>query len=137
MIFESNKPHISIFSKIISFNSPHIFLILKNFGSSGGTILNIEYDKELDSYFDKQPFKNMKNVFIAPSQSFVYPLDYKKNVDNSIHFKITYKYLSKTYIENHIVNFSQYHDIASVKFHSSRDLSELSEVLQESVIQDI
>lgn len=137
MIFEGNKPNISIFSKIISFNSPHIFLVLKNFGSSGGIILNIEYDEVLNTYFDKKPFENMKNVFIAPNQSFVYPLDYNENIDKTISFKITYKYLNKIYTENHIVNFSLYHDLACVKFHSSKDLSEISEILQEGLIQDI
>lgn len=137
MIFESNKPYISIFSKIISFNSPHLFLILKNFGTSGAIIVNIEYDEVLDSYFYKKPFENMKDVFIAPDQSYVYPIDNEENIDSIINFKVTYKYLGKIYTENHTVKFSQYHDVAVVKYHSSKDLKELSEVLQESVIQDI
>lgn len=137
MVFESNKPYISIFSKVISFSSPHLYLVLKNFGSSGATILNIDYNAELDTFFERKPFKNMKNVFIAPNQSFVYPLDFDKNIDSIINFKITYKYLNKTYVDNHCVNFSHYHDICFTKVHSSKDLRELSEVLQEIVMQDI
>lgn len=69
---------ISISDKIqiisIICTSPHIYLVLKNFGTSGATILNIEYDEVLDTYFKRKPFEHMQNIFIAPNQSFMYPL---------------------------------------------------------------
>lgn len=137
MIFESNKPYISIFSKVISFSSPHLYLVLKNFGASGAIILNIDYDEILDGYFERKPFKNMSNAFIAPNQSFVYPLTFDENLDKSINFTVTYKYLNKIYTESCIVNFSQYKDVCFIKTHSSKDIKELSEVLQEMIIQNI
>lgn len=137
MIFESNKPNISIFTKVISFSSPYLYLILKNFGNNGATIINIEYDNELNAYFERKPFKNMHNVFIAPNQSFVYPLDFDKDLDKSINFKIKYKYLKKDYVEICTVNLNHYKDICSTKIHNSNDLKELSEVLQEMTIQNI
>ena len=137
MIFESNKPNIVIFSKVISFTTPYSYLILKNFGNSGATILNIQCDKNLKSFFDRVPFKNIENTFIAPNQSFVYPLLPNIKLDETISFAINYKYLNKEYSENCIVTFEQYKDITYTKIHSSKDIKKLSDVLQEMVIQDI
>ena len=141
MIFESNKPNITIFSKVLYFTSPYPYLVLKNFGVSGATVLNIECDKELKNYLEREPFKNMKNVFIAPNQTFVYSLNYENfDYDKIFNFKITYKYLNKTYTEKHQVSFKQYLDIAYTKNHfrdCSNDTKELSNVFQEMIIQDI
>ncbi len=141
IIFESNKPSISIFSKVINFTSTNTYLVLKNFGISGATILNIECDTKISSYFSKIPFANLKNVYIAPNQSFLYPLPNtdKENLDKSFNFKITYKYLNKTYSENCNVAFNIYKDIAYIKTHisSSKDFKELSEILQEMTLQNI
>lgn len=83
----------------------------------------------------------MKNVFIAPNQTFVYSLNHENfNYDKVFNFKITYKYLGKTYTEEHQVTFNQYLDIAYTKIHfknSKIDTKELSDVLQEMIIQDI
>lgn len=137
MIFESNKPYISIFPKAISFSSPYIHLILKNFGNSGATILNIEYDDILNTYLSRKPFEHMKNVFIAPGQSYVYPLEPNKEPKECVTFKINYKYLNKTYVEHCIVNFNQFNDICYVKVHSSKDIKEISEILQEMTLQKL
>lgn len=137
IIFESNKPNIVIFSKVISFSSPYTYLILKNFGNSGATLLNVEYNKDLKSFFDRVPFKNLKNTFIAPNQSFIYPLLPNVELDKTISFTINYKYLNKEYSENCTVTFEHYKDIAYTKVHSSKDIKELSDILQEMVIQDI
>lgn len=137
MIFESNKPYISIFSKAISCQSTILYLVLKNFGKSGAIILNIDYDKNFDKNFDIPPFKNMENIFIAPNQSFAFPLDYNNNIDTIFNVQITYKYLNKIYIENHRVNFSHYLNIGFVKTHGSKDLKEISDILQEMIIQNI
>lgn len=136
MIFESSKPSISIFSKVVSFTSPYSFIVLKNFGSSGATILSIEYDDVLNTYLKRKPFEHMKNVFIAPNQSYVYPLEPHKEPDTIINFKITYKYLGKTYTENCAVNFEQFKDVCYVKVHSSKDIQELSDILQEMTFQN-
>ncbi len=137
MIFESSKPNITIFSKVIDFTSPHTFLILKNFGNSGAIILDIKYDEALKTFLKKEPFQHMKNIFIAPNQSFIFPLEKPDNIDKPINFKVTYKYLNKVYTENHIVSFSHYKDFCYLKVHNSKDLKELSEVLQEMTIQNI
>ena len=137
IIFESNKPNIVIFSKVISFSSPYTYLILKNFGNSGATLLNVESNKDLKSFFDRVPFKNLKNTFIAPNQSFIYPLLPDVELNKTISFTINYKYLNKKYSENCTVTFEHYKDIAYTKVHSSKDIKELSDVLQEMVIQDI
>lgn len=137
MIFESNKPNIVIFSKVISFTSPYSYLILKNFGNSGATILNIKCNKDLKSFFDRVPFKNLENTFIAPNKSFVYPLLPNVKLDETISFTINYKYLNKAYSENYVVTFEHYKDIAYTKVHSSKDIKELSDVLQEMIIQNV
>jgi hypothetical protein len=141
MIFESNKPNITIFSKILNFTSPYPFLVLKNFGVSGATILNIEYDGDLRNYLEREPFKNMKDVFIAPNQTFVYSLNHENfDYDKVFNFKITYKYINKIYTEKCQVSFKQYLDIAYTKNHfekCSPDTKELSDVLQEMIVQDI
>lgn len=137
MIFENNKPYITIFSKVINFTSPHTYLILKNFGLSGATILSVTYDEILNTYFKRKPFEHMRNIFIAPNQSYIYPLDFDENIDKSINFKIKYQYLNKIYTETHIVNFIHYKDICFIKTHTSKDLEELSEILQEMTIQEL
>ncbi len=137
IIFESNKPNIVIFSKVISFSGPYTYLILKNFGNSGATLLNVESNKDLKSFFDRVPFKNLKNTFIAPNQSFIYPLLPDVELGKTISFTINYKYLNKEYSENCTVTFEHYKDIAYTKVHSSKDIKELSDVLQEMIIQDI
>lgn len=137
MIFESNKPYLSILAKTINFTSPRLYLVLKNFGTSGATISNIEYDEIFNCFFKKKPFEHMKNVFIAPNQTFLYPLNKSDNLCKPVNFKITYQYLGKTYIENCCVNFDQFSDICYLKTHCSNDVKELSEILQEMTIQNI
>lgn len=141
MIFESSKPQITIFSKAISFTSPHNYLILKNFGLSGATIIDIEYDKSFDKYFPRPPFENIANVFIAPNQTFLYPLRLDGTDEEIFNiattFKIKYLYLNKEYIENYTVTFNQYKDICFLKVHDSEDLKELSAVLQEMTLQQL
>ena len=44
---------------------------------------------------------------------------------------------NKKYSENCTVTFEQYKDIAYTKVHSSKDIKELSDVLQEMIIQDV
>lgn len=137
MIFESNKPYISVFTKAISFTSPTICLILKNFGNSGAKILSVTYDAPLENLASRPPFKNMKNVFIAPNQSFVYPLNIKNFLNEVINIKVNYQYLNKDYSETFLINFSHHTDMAFEKHHDTRDLEEISNVLQESVYQKI
>ncbi len=143
MIFESNKPQITIFSKAISFTSPkkRLYLVLKNFGLSGATIVDIEYDKSFDKYFARPPFENISNVFIAPNQTFLYPLSLTRTAKEvfkiATTFKIKYLYLNKEYIESCTVTFSQYKDSCFLKVHSSKNLKELSEVLQEMTLQQL
>lgn len=135
IIFESNRPYLSVFTKAINFTSPTVCLVLKNFGNSGAKILNIEYDKNLEKFSRRPPFKNMKNVFIAPNQSFIYPLDVKHFLNEVINIKINYQYLNKIYTEIFCINFLHYTDIEFQKQHSTKDLEELSNVLQEYVYQ--
>lgn len=141
MIFESNKPYISIFSKVLNFTSPYPFLVLKNFGVSGAIILNIEYDEDLKNSFEREPFKNMNNIFIAPNQAFIYSLNQEKlDYDKVFNFKITYRYLNKTYTEDYQISFKQYLDIAYTKNHfknCNADTKEISDILQEMIIQNI
>lgn len=135
IIFENNKPYLSVFTRSISFTSPTICLVLKNFGNSGAKIINIDYDKKLEKLSRRPPFKNMKNVFIAPNQSFVYPLNVKDFLDEVINITVNYQYLNKTYTETFCINFLHYTDIEFQKQHSSKNLEELSNVLQEYVYQ--
>lgn len=137
MVFESNKPNIVIFAKMISFTTPYLCLILKNFGNSAATILSVESNESIINLADREPFKHIHNTFIAPNQSFVYPLDYKKDSINFIKFKITYNYLNKTYVEEQCVNLEHFNDICSTKSHSGDTTIEISNVLQESVIQQL
>lgn len=141
MIFESNKPYITIFSKVVNFTSPKTYLILKNFGKSGATILNIVCNEKIESPLSKAPFTNLNNFFIAPNQSFLYPLVAKQTelYDKFLSFKITYRYLNKIYYENCNVTFNNYKDICYIKSHTSsnKDFKELSDVLQEITLQNL
>lgn len=143
IIFESNKPYITMFSKVINFTSPHGYLIIKNFGKTGATILDIKYDNNLiNKIFPKNPFENISNTFIAPEQSFLYPIklnnsNKSEDFDTILNFEIKYKYLNKEYVEKHSVTFNQFKGICFLKNHSSKDIKELSEVLQEMTIQNL
>lgn len=76
-----------------------IFLVVKNFGKTGATILSVESDVDLRTKahkYDNNPLSNLKNVFIAPNQSFYSGLSVpssSEGVLNTDQFKITITYL--------------------------------------------
>lgn len=140
MIEESTKPCILIYKDVININSPIEYLVIKNFGSSGGYINKISYNKSkfenisYDHLKEKQPFKYFEKSFLAPGQNFKVPI---KTIDSNVKFitlKIEYSYLNKTYSETFKINLEQEKGMAYLKHHQpSNELKVISSAIQETI----
>lgn len=114
MILESTRPYVVMYSETTNFQSPHFYLILKNFGQSGAVITNIECDTDLSAFSyneNRVPFSNFEDVFIAPGQSFSTNLDTRKIYKDKdsypapVKFKIFYRNESKTFSDTFTIHF--------------------------------
>jgi hypothetical protein len=77
---EANRPYIVIFIDAITLNgSSDKYLIIKNFGNTSATINSIECSSDIDFCAGLNPFKNLKNLTIAPGQSISTYCNFDKN----------------------------------------------------------
>lgn len=105
-IDDSNKPYISAyFSKIHIYKKPVYYLIIKNFGKSGATILNVTFENEFDVFIEilKNPINKIKNFYLCPNQKFIFALDFKAPKDEYI-CNIKYEYNKQIFNERIILN---------------------------------
>ena len=96
---DSKKPYIAVYlNKFKISNVDLIFLTIKNFGKTGATILSVKSNIDLKTKafeYDNNPLSNLKNIFIAPNQSFYSGLS-TSNIQgklNTDQFSITVTYL--------------------------------------------
>ena len=94
MIEESTRPIITIYTDEINVGTPIFYLVIKNFGKSAAVITDISYDFDFSNCYrinnGRDYLKELKNAMLAPGQSRVCMLDYKK-VNKEVTFKIEYK----------------------------------------------
>lgn len=96
---DSKKPYVVAYlNKFKMSNIDLVFLVVKNFGKTGATILSIESNVDLktnDLEYENNPLSHLKNIFIAPNQSFYSALSAsdKAGALNQNQFTITITYL--------------------------------------------
>lgn len=114
-------------------NSEFHQLIIKNFGKSSGTLLEIKTIPEISfgSSFkilqseNIKPITASKNIFLAPSQSIFCDFPFSAFTSDTYDIKITYITLGKKYIESYTINndfrssmIKTYKQIADDDYHS-------------------
>ena len=139
MIEESTRPYVIICGKVINFQDPTFYLVLKNHGNSGATITDIKCDCDLSKYsYSKKhiPFSHFSDTFIAPNQSFICALnknDLFKNV-HKIQFEIRYKSSNKKYCEKFSINLDSFTDLIQPRASTKdKELKIISYAIQDLV----
>lgn len=141
MLEESTRPYIVIYGTITNFQEPIYKLIIKNFGQSGGTITSFNSSHDLVEFTfgedERRPFEDLKDIFIAPGQSIISAIDYKKIMEKEIdilNFNIKYKTQYKSYTEDIDINVKAFKNQISPKASTgNKELKIISYTLQELV----
>ena len=102
---EANRPNITVFFDSITSTKRTNYFVIKNFGSSAGTIKKFIFPDELKTspqthkLFNEQ-FDCVEGMTLAPGQSKLFPYDVSL-LKNSVHFEITYtsNFSKKEYTE--------------------------------------
>lgn len=80
---DANKPYIVSFLKVVrSSQTTIIYLMIKNFGRTGATILSVKADPAIDSgqlKFENNPFELFSNQLIAPDQTYAAVISVKNS----------------------------------------------------------
>lgn len=84
-------------------------LVIKNFGNTGGQLIDITLNPPL-SYekskleIDFKPITECKNIFLAPNQSIQSCFDFRDYESNVFAVTIKYKTLNKVYIDSYTLD---------------------------------
>lgn len=138
MISDSTRPYVVMYSKTTNFQSPLVYLILKNFGQSGAIIKKLECDFDLTQlcYNKSTPFSNFDGVFIAPGQSFTVALNPDKLslCKKPVNFEISYQNGNDFYLDSFSIHLDA--DCSLTKARAStkdKELKIISYTLQDLV----
>ncbi|RND64335.1 hypothetical protein [Lacticaseibacillus paracasei] len=97
---DANKPYTVSFLKVVrSSQTTIIYLMIKNFGRTGATILSVKADPAIDSgqlKFENNPFELFSNQLIAPDQTYAAVISVK---NSEIELKTRKFSLSITYLD--------------------------------------
>ena len=100
MIEESTRPIVVIYNDFVSAQSPIQYLIIRNFGNSSATIIDLSLKYDGDPQYSKTLFAHMQGQIIAPGQSYSTAFKFE---DSSVVIDATITYKSaagKTYTES-------------------------------------
>lgn len=100
MLEETTRPYVAISYDVVFNGTRSIFLMLKNYGSSGAKITSFDFKPLSNSSHINEQLAKINGAFLAPHQKIMYNIDPTKFPDNTLDFTITYKNGSKTYTEN-------------------------------------
>lgn len=84
-------------------------LIVKNFGKSGGKVINISTSPKIDitksgiTGLDKT-ITDFKNIYLAPGQFIKSAFDFRNYPDKHFSVTISYESMNKVYTENYEIN---------------------------------
>lgn len=144
MIEAESRPYINVYGEQVNFSSLQYYLVIKNFGKSGGLIEKMECSIDLKKYTyvkDINPFATIKGTMIAPNQNFVCAIDYQKLSDDEIKsfdFDIVYSFSGKKYEEKYTINYEAHRKNVTMKSSTSdKEIKTISYVLQEMVQKDL
>lgn len=139
MIEESTRPYIVIYSRTTNFQNPNFYLVLKNYGQTGATIISLECDHDLKSFSYSEnhiPYSHIPDTFVAPGQSYICTLDTSKLFakDEKLHFTIKYAANGKTYSDSFVINPSADSDLLQTRASTAnKELRNISYTLQDLV----
>lgn len=132
VIEETNRPYISVYANCAKVYDPVLYLIIKNFGETSGTITAFSTDKDLSKCTingEHIPFDNIVGTTLNPKEQIIYPIE---PFLDSLNISITYKSTVKTYFENIHLNLnSQYDSIHPRVKGAGNELEIISYTLQD------
>lgn len=145
MILNSTRPYVTASAQVTNFQNAKFYILIKNFGSSGAIIKNIEASIDIKKYLysETTPFDFAKDLFLAPGQSICVEVDSIQMNKDGIHlfeFNIDYNdvnHASKKkiqYSEQFPINYDCYSRIALSRASTKdQELKAISFTLQDLV----
>ncbi len=70
-IEDANKPYIGCYVEMIEVGHFQKYFVIKNFGKTPATIIDIKFDKEIKGLGRHGKIDSIKNALIAPNQKFI------------------------------------------------------------------
>lgn len=140
MIENSTRPYVVITAQTTNFQMSMLYIVLKNYGTSGATIKQLDFDIDLQKYSkipQIAPFDHIKDLFLAPGQALSSVLNSEKmNQDNIKVFNATVTYSDgiHEYKETYPFNFDGFvHNVSYKATTKDEELRTISFALQELV----
>lgn len=109
---EENRPYIVFFIDKLKHNAKDYYLVIKNYGKTGGKVQNINMSPELDYSKTKEstlkikPLTKVKNLYLAPNQSVISDFDFTSYPDKVFNVTISYSDKKKTYKETSSIDLN-------------------------------
>ena len=124
---EANRPVIVAYLDTIEINDFHKYLVIKNFGNTSATILDLKFSKDVDTLGFNM--SSLIGYTMAPSQKFMHILD--NDLKETIAVNIIYKnQTGKTYDEEYLVKTDA---TSKLLWIGSSDTDKTSKLLKNSV----
>ena len=123
---EANRPVIVAYLDTIEINDFHKYLVIKNFGNTSATILDLKFSKDVDTLGFNM--SSLIGYTMAPSQKFMHILD--NDLKETIAVNIIYKNQGKTYDEEYLVKTDA---TSKLLWIGSSDTDKTSKLLKNSV----
>ena len=140
MIKNNSRPYIAVSFQTTNFQELKLYLVVKNYGTSGAIIESLVFSESLEVWGIKPsvpPFEYIKNTFIAPNQSIACPIDtkiFKEKKIDCIYASISYSDGINKYAEKYPLNYIVYGKNPSVRDNSKeKELTIISYTLQDMV----
>lgn len=144
MIESSTRPYIVVSGQTVNFQSPEFMLVIKNYGTSGATITNLNFDIPLKPYMygiENEPFEFISMTTLAPSQNIVCNLNPQKMGNDNIEIikcNVVYTANNKIYKEEFIINFKALcKNIVTKASTENKELKIISYALQEQIKKNL
>lgn len=141
MVEESSRAIIGVYSDSINTGSPMLYLIVKNFGNSLATITKFDYDFDFTDCYsiksNRDYLKDLINCAIAPGQSRICRIDYKK-ITSPVTFNIEYKSCNKLFHDTFTIDLKTGTTMPVGKVDTTgKELRTISYILQEMLTKDL
>lgn len=135
MLEEESRPYISVYGEITFFQDAHYYIVVKNFGRSGGIIESFEVSPSLPKDgVSRTPFQHMTGTTVAPGQAFRALIDVKNTDVMLYEFSIRYRWGKRIYTDTVTVNVEAHADILLARASTEgKELRTISYTLQDLV----
>lgn len=139
MIKNSTRPYIAISFQSTNFQDFRLYVVIKNFGSSGAIIKKLKYSDLLENVAQSgvSPFVGVEGTFLAPGQSIVCAINTRKFRDNKIdtlNVDVSYSDGESEYSESFPLNYEVYGKNPSIRASTEgKELKIISYAMQDLV----